>query len=320
MEDPADLLGSRNLVTFSMDCTHLYNVLQSLARSNQQISGAMNTLGKKVSGVEGALDQLAARVSRLESANGGEDLRQLRSHVIEISRTVDGITTTIPQLVQQHNETRSAVSSIERNLSSVDKTFGDYRTQLESVSRRFDDTHRAIVARFDQERANAETVERSRALQHQKSVEDFARELSHRMDVAEKDIAQKFGTGLDEINRRTAEAFRNTDANHKALDGELGKLRAEINNIRAELNTVDNDARHGAARLKEDTDQKFVEVLNALQNFEHNSVLMERHIAEAGRALANPRASTYGLDFTPSQHAPTPRDGSASAQRVTSNW
>ena len=73
------------------------------------------------------------------------------------------------------------------------------------------------------------------------------------------------------------------------------KIDADIRVIHNMLEKMDPVSRAAFNKLREEIDNRFLELLNAVQGVEHGKIMLERQIAEAGRILCQPFSGNGGI-------------------------
>ena len=310
-----DLLASRPLLGYTIDATHLHNILRTLIQQGQQQTNDMSQLSRRVQALEAMQDQLRVAVQRIEQAVGShssvqEELRTIRTQVSEVARVVDSVTqSALPEIERRLQDSSTSVQQLDRAIAAlqpaVERSVAETRQQIDGLRGQVAavvDQHKAVQSQWQQDRSTIETRERSRAAQD-RAVDDALRELVPRVERIERENVPKLTSTLVELTKRTDDNFRLVEAASRNVDADISKLRTDVANTRAELNTVDNDLNHAVTKVKDDADGKFAMLLQLMQSFERNTMLMEQHVEAAGRVLAHPRSAS--VSSSPYSAAPS---------------
>jgi chromosome segregation ATPase len=313
MADIEGFLNSRNLVGFQLDGTHLHAVLLRLIHDQRTQHQELNGLARRVDGIESAVGELQDFARRMDqvfgSVGSAEEMRNLATQVRQLERKLD------ETVVGDLRELRRSVDSVEKRsanaaqLADVAATnlaqTGDAITALRRDLGLLSENQRAFAGDLRDSVGRVEEWHRTRSVEKQR-VDDSLRDVLARMERVERDALAKLAAEIDDINRRNDENFKSVEVAVRQFEDESRRAKADIGNLRAELNALDNDASHRLNKIKEDADSKFAMLLQLMQNFERNNQLFEAHMAEAGRALQNPRSASR-----PGSEAPTPFRGAS---------
>eukprot|EP01061_Rhynchopus_euleeides_P017634 TRINITY_DN29272_c0_g1_i1.p1 TRINITY_DN29272_c0_g1~~TRINITY_DN29272_c0_g1_i1.p1 ORF type:complete len:482 (+),score=221.59 TRINITY_DN29272_c0_g1_i1:105-1550(+) len=117
---------------------------------------------------------------------------------------------------------------------------------------------------------------------HTRKVDESIVTLERDIDGRVGSMEQRLATRLDEIvSRRTV-----------GMDDGLQRLRELVNRMQGDIaatndhvTKVESDFRGSFNRMRDDTDHKLLELLNAVQGVEHAKSALERQVAEAGRIM-----------------------------------
>ena len=300
-----DFLNSESLVGYQIDVTHLHNVLQGLISAQQQQQQQLSSVLRKVGNLESTINHVDSRLQGIENALGGfggaDELRSLRGHLVEVAKEVDALNDNVIPVLQRQSEdalrvTQSNSQQLKDVVSTVpalERGYSDLRRDLEMTrgnTMKLSDQVAALNQVVESDKAESEAKERSRGLQ-QRQIDDVCRDINARTERMERELLSRLSGAVEELTQRTNENFREVENSAKGMDAEIARLHSELANLRAELNTVDNDNRHRVGKVTADVDDKFNVVLNLMQNFERQSMLMEQHLADAGRVLSTRDAS-----------------------------
>jgi uncharacterized phage infection (PIP) family protein YhgE len=311
-------LNSRNLVGFQLDGTHLHAVLQRIIHEQRTQAQEFHALARRVDGIDGALAELqdfARRTSSVfDSLGSADEIRSLGQHMRQIETRIESV------LVPELRDVRRAAESADRRAqqaAQVSEQLGSTVAQvhegLQGVQvdvNALSENQRSFAGELREASTRVNEVQQTRSLERQRG-EDAVREALARLERMEREALPKVYADMEDLNRRSDENFRSVEVAVRQFEDDHRRAKADIGNLRAELNALDNDASHRINKMKEDADGKFAMLLQLMQSFEKNSILFEQHMAEAGRALQNPRAPSRAVSEAPTPTLYRPSYGSA---------
>ena len=313
-----NFLESKPLMGYEINTTHLTNVLQTILRNQQQFQAQMGAVSRRMGTVEQLSSDFDRRLQLIEQQLfGGEDSRQLKVTVNELSTTVASlIRRTIPELRRDSEDLKRFATTADRDILALTSAIRPVEVQVKTLEQS------CALSLKDHEQHLNELRRQLQVAQQQQDARDRSaaevlRDVQGKTDRLEREVGGRWRESLEELNERMNENFRLIEEGARAVDVELAKLaalRTDVSNLRTELNTVDNQARYKVSKVAEDVDAKFKELLEFLQSVERNSTMFEEHLAAAGRALVNTRyqptvtASHSNLSTPGSLFQPTARE------------
>jgi len=291
-------LGSKPLVGFTLDATHLFNILAALTKSVDKTNTNVTSLGKRITALEQAtqysqqnLESLTQRLQRVERDGGPlDEIRALKQQLSDLRSLMERHDQEIPELARRTSETAMALNQTNR---AVDQIHKDYTKEFDTsrqLQKQQGDQIRVFQQQVLDRGLEGDRIKQQILAQVDQSQKDIALRVDHSIEEAQRRLLSV----VDELNKKTLENFRTTDIDIRKFEDSLNALINELANVRADVNTVDNDARHNVTKLRDDNDLKFQEMLAALQSIEQGSAVMERALAEAGRVLHQRGAARSG--------------------------
>ena len=245
---------------------NLSNQVESLQRDvdvrNRSVTDAMNDLANRVDSKTDAAD-LDRVVAQMEDANKrqGAEFDGLRRSIISADELVKRQQVDIEQL-------RLTLLARDRQQAEQIATM---EAAIDAASKR---NNQAALSEMNDLRNAFHT--------HTRSTEDTVHNMERDMDGRFNGVEQRMTTRLDEIvSRRTV----GMDDGLQRMRELVTRMQGDVAATNDQVAKVESDCRGNYNRLRDDTDNKLLELLNAVQGVEHSKAALERQVAEAGRIL-----------------------------------
>ena len=326
--------AASSLIGVQVDYTKLDDTLHRILTGQQQLAQDVRDIAARLKEVENKSEHNFQHISRVEKAlagfGGADDLRSLAQHVNDIGRGMDAVVQRdVPELKRRVEElanshqvhSRAVAQATETHLPQLERAVQEASKVADANHRdlaQLSTTTRELSQQLLSQQRDAETRERGQG-NFASRVDEALRDVGGRLE----EIERGQGAGVEELSKRVDDNFREIERQLAAAGGDLNRNRSDVANLRAELNQVDNDKSAKMAEMADESEAKFAMMLKLLQDFETSNSVQAAHIAEAGRALVNPRApSAAGSDFggtvggstwMPAGPATSGRAGSAAA-------
>eukprot|EP01063_Lacrimia_lanifica_P010222 TRINITY_DN16954_c0_g1_i1.p1 TRINITY_DN16954_c0_g1~~TRINITY_DN16954_c0_g1_i1.p1 ORF type:complete len:508 (+),score=227.98 TRINITY_DN16954_c0_g1_i1:62-1525(+) len=228
--------------------------------------------------------------------------RAVNEAMSELANRVDTKldTTELDLMLEQIDETqkRQTVELVDLRRSAL---------AAEDLAKRLtNDVEQMKIAQLGRDRAHSEqlshletTIETSVKKHTQTSIQDVhdiramvqgqqrrVDDLTHNLtDKVEKKCELLEHELAAEIDKKVAEVGTQLSSDRRRLQDSFTRVQHDVAIISDDLEKVEGELRSMLARLRDDTDHKLLELLNAVQGVEHAKTTLERQMMEAGRIM-----------------------------------
>eukprot|EP01064_Diplonema_japonicum_P018777 TRINITY_DN27469_c0_g1_i1.p1 TRINITY_DN27469_c0_g1~~TRINITY_DN27469_c0_g1_i1.p1 ORF type:complete len:478 (+),score=109.65 TRINITY_DN27469_c0_g1_i1:53-1435(+) len=262
----------RKIDQIKADLLHQLTALQrdNTAR-NTDVNDAMNDLASRV---DGKIDEHQF----LKGLAAQDEVMKRQSAELEATRrTATSAEETAKKLANDLEQVKLTTHSRER---ALEDQLNDLENSIEPAMKRAQAASDAAT-RSELEQAKEELKDATRHMN------DQLFNAHDRLNRQAEDQAKNFERAVLDVDRKVQEGLRNVNNDKLATHDAVSKVQNDISDIKYMVDKADSDLRNLVNRLRDDTDTKLLELLNAVQNVEHAKSLMDRQVAEAGRILAS---------------------------------
>eukprot|EP00755_Sulcionema_specki_P007755 Sspe_Gene.39058::Locus_18854_Transcript_1_1_Confidence_1.000_Length_1419::g.39058::m.39058 len=226
--------------------------------------------------LEGRLDNKADMDALHHTMAAVEDAAKRQGTEVDTLRRIcNGLDETVKKHNTEMEQLRLSHQGRERLLS--EQVAGIERTLDNAVKRSQAAAESAVRQELDQ-------VAIEMAAQNRR-VEENVAVLADKVDRHVEESVRQIQRQVDDLSRRMLDGQKNNDLDKAKIMEAIKRLQIDLTAVGDAVERSDHECKTQVNRLRDDTDQKLLELLNAIQGIEQSKAGLERQIAEAGRIM-----------------------------------